>query len=86
MWMNWSQRECPLRTIPDQDHRGMTQTPLWRYSPHDDYTAEGGRRSTVGSQTTFSGTPCPPHVHAPQKQQWQGFTHGKEHVQQSHLP
>ena len=69
-------RECLLRTISDRNHKGMSQTPLWRYGPHDDHTAEGGRRSTAGSQASSSRTPCPPCIHMPQKQQWQGFTHG----------
>ena len=56
-------RECLLRTIPDRDHRGMGQTPPWRHGPHYDHTAEGGRRSTMGLQTTSPGTPCSPHMY-----------------------
>ena len=58
-------RECLLRTVPDQDHRGMGQTPFWRHGPHYDHTTEGGRRSTAGFQTTSSRTPCSPHIHTP---------------------
>ena len=58
-------RECPLRTISDRDHRGMSQTPLWRYGPHDDHTTKGRRRSTMASQDTSSGTPCSPRIHMP---------------------
>ena len=54
----------------------MSQTPLWRYGPCDDNTAEGGRRSTTGGEATSSGTPCSPHIHMPQKWQQQSFTHG----------
>ena len=58
-------KECPFRTIPDRDHRGKGQTPPWRHGPHYGHTAEGGRRSTEGLQTTSSGTPCPTHVYTP---------------------
>ena len=30
----------------------------------------------VGGQATFFGTPCSPHVHAPQEWKWQSFAHG----------
>ena len=58
-------RECPFRTIPDRDHRGMGQAPPWRHGPCYGHTAEGGRRSTEGLQTTSSGTPCPTCIYAP---------------------
>ena len=70
-------RECLPRTISDQDHRGgMGQTPLWRYGPCDDHTAEGGRRSTMGSQAASSRTPHSPRIYTPQKWQWHSFTCG----------
>ena len=69
-------RECPPSTISDQDHRGMGQTPLWRYSPHDDHTVEVGGRSTVGSQATSFRTQHSPRVHTPHKWQQQSFAHG----------
>ena len=69
-------RECLLRTVSDQDHRGMGQPPLWRYGPRNDHTTEDRRRSTMGGKTASSGTPCSPHIHMPQKWQQQGFTHG----------
>ena len=50
-------RECPFRTIPDRDHRGMGQVPPWGHGPCYGHTAEGGRRSTEGLQTTSSRTP-----------------------------
>ena len=58
-------RGCLFRTIPDEDHRGMGQAPPWRHGPRYDHPTEGRKRPTAGSQTTSSGTPCPPHVHAP---------------------
>ena len=58
-------RECLFRTVPNQDHRGMGQVPPWRHSPCYGHTAEGGRRSTEGLQTTSSRTPCPTHIYAP---------------------
>ena len=58
-------RECPSRTVPDQDHRGMGQAPPWRHGPHYGHTAEGGRRSTEGLQTTSFQTPCPTRVYTP---------------------
>ena len=74
------ERECLFRTIPDQDHRGMGQAPPWRHGPHYDHTAEGGRRSTEGLQTTSSGTPCSTCVYVPLKWQRQGFPRGQEHI------
>ena len=58
-------REYPFRTLPDQDHRGMGQAPPWRHGWHYGHTAEGGRRSTEGLQTTSSGTPCPTCIYTP---------------------
>ena len=60
-------RECPFRTVPDQDHRGMCQAPPRRHISRDDHSTEGGR-STTGRQATSSEAPCPLCVHAPQEQ------------------
>ena len=38
--------ECPLGTVPDQDHRRTGQAPHGRYSSHNDHSAEGGSLTT----------------------------------------
>ena len=58
-------RECPFRTIPDQDHRGVGQASPSGHGPHYGHTAEGGRRSTEGLQTISPRTPCPTYVYDP---------------------
>ena len=61
-------RECPLRTIPDRDHRGMGQAPPRRHISHDDHPIEGGR-PTTGRQTTPPWTPHPSCVYPHQERQ-----------------
>ena len=62
-----------LVTVRESVHLGPFQTeiiegwvkPLLGDTAHVMVTAEGGRRSTKGIQTTSSRTPCPTHIYTP---------------------